>query len=474
MNVPSFQFLLLALAGLVLFRISANQAWRQAVLLAINLVFFQTFFSGPVQCLPFVGFLLLGYGSLFRLPGRMFGWVTVAAIAAAFFWLKKYSFVPSSLVLGFPYVTVGLSYVFFRVMQLAIDTQQQAMEARPSLISYLNYTLNFTCLVSGPIQRYEDYAAMERAPAPIGPVSAGIALERIIIGLFKVFVLSAALLSVQHGLIDGLGADPVFARRLAAGVAIVAIYPVYLYFNFSGYTDFVIGVARWFGIVLPENFNRAFQAENFITFWTRWHITLSTWLKTYVYQPLLMSLMTRFPSRRAESTLVVFSLFVTFFLVGAWHGQTRAFLFYGVLQGFGISANKLYQMTMTARLGKKPYRELCAHYIYRSCCRGLTFTWFSFTLLWFWCDWRQLDALYHAFGNIAALLAWPLLFAVSTVVLAIWVAAFELALSVRWPSRPLVTSRYVRTMWGTALIAIVLGLNFLLNSPAPPIVYKNF
>ena len=77
---------------------------------------------------------------------------------------------------------------------------------------------------------------------------------------------------------------------------------------------------------MPENFDWPFLAENFIAFWGRWHITLSNWLKTYVYTPLLMSSMRRFPAPSLEPYLGAFAYFVTFFLVGAWHGQTSMFL----------------------------------------------------------------------------------------------------------------------------------------------------
>ncbi len=185
MNVPSFQFLLLALVAALLFHLSPSRPWRQAVLLGVNLGFFWTFGpSNVLAYLPFAGFLLLGYVGLHRTSKRYAGWLVVAGILLAFFWLKKYSFIPGPLLLGFPYVSIGLSYVFFRVLHLAIDTQQDALPARPGLLSYLNYTLNFTSLVSGPIQRYEDYRMIETAPATIGPVSLGRSVERIVSRFF--------------------------------------------------------------------------------------------------------------------------------------------------------------------------------------------------------------------------------------------------------------------------------------------------
>ena len=107
-----------------------------------------------------------------------------------------------------------------------------------------------------------------------------------------------------------------------SGVAIAAaLFAVYLYANFSGYMDVVIGTARFLRIELPENFHWPFAATGYIDFWGRWHMTLSTWFKTYVYSPLLMTLMRRYPAASAEPYLGVFAYFVTFFFVGVWHGQ---------------------------------------------------------------------------------------------------------------------------------------------------------
>jgi alginate O-acetyltransferase complex protein AlgI len=236
----------------------------------------------------------------------------------------------------------------------------------------------------------------------------------------------------------------------------------------------VIGVARWFGLVLPENFDRPFQSTNFIEFWSRWHITLSTWLKTYVYQPLMLRLMGRFPSRSSEPAIVVLALFVTFFLVGAWHGQTTTFLFFGVLQGSGVAANRLFQFSMTKRLGKQRYRALGANALYRALTRGLTFTWFGFTLLWFWSDWAQIHTFTNVLGVNVVLLAFLLLFVISTLVLSAWVAINNVVDSMTWSGASIAFSRYTRTMWSTALLVVIVAVVVLSNAPAPPIVYKNF
>jgi alginate O-acetyltransferase complex protein AlgI len=473
MTVPSFQFLALVVAGALVYNISSALHWRQAVLLAINILFLATLSRSPAPFLPFAGFLVLGFVSVRVLQAVRSSKLFVAAICCAllsFFWLKKYAFLPEESFLQFPYVTIGLSYVFFRVMHLMIDAHQNSVESSVRAIDYANYTLNFTSLVSGPIQRFQDYHRMQNSVLPaLDEVIVGRAVERIALGFFKVFVVSMLLLHWHTILLSGFGSELTWGARTVTGALIVAIYPIYLYFNFAGYTDTVIGAARLFRLELPENFNRPFSSENFITFWSHWHITLSNWLKTYVYNPLLMALMRRFESPRLEPYFAALAFFVTFFLVGAWHGQTSEFLFFGVLQGAGVAINKLYQIEMARSLGRKRYRALCQNAYYRALSRGFTPAWFAATLLWFWSDWSQIAALWRALGAAGAVGAAILTTICATVGLWAWVAIRD-----RVDHLTIFSSRYVRTAAVSAEMAVLVMLNVVLESPAPEIVYKGF
>ncbi len=477
MIVPSLPFLGFAAAAALLFNLGAAAWWRKAVLLAVNVVFLASFSHDPSAFLPFAGFLALGFATQrWTREGsapRLFVALLVVTLTA-FFWLKRYSFIPSATFLPFPYVLVGLSYVFFRVVHLIIDSHQGAIGRQVSPLSYLNYTLNFTSLTSGPIQRYQDYHRMETERLPLDPAVCGAALERIVLGYFKVAIVSMALSLAQHSAIDALSPAQELGSRVWSGVLIASIYPVYLYFNFSGYVDVVIGVARFFRIVLPENFDRPFSSENFLIFWSRWHITLSSWLKTYVYNPLMLAGMTRVTAPALSPYLAVAAFFVTFFLVGLWHGQTWEFLFFGFLQGGGVAANKLYQVVAQQRLGRKAYRTLAANPLYRACCRGVTFTWFAFTLFWFWSNWLQIGDFVQALGPAALLLTWLAILAGATLVLAALEAARSAMLLIRWGDAPAVRSRYVRTALDTAMVIVTVTLIILLDSPAPDIVYKTF
>lgn len=479
MGSASFEFLGFALVVVAVFNLHHSVAWRQSILLISSVVFLGFFSLNPVSWMPLAAFLAFGFASVRLMQeghrGTAFLPLLIAGIAA-FIWLKKYSFIPAPLFLQFPYVTLGLSYIFFRVLHLIIDAKDGTIAGKVTLVSYLNYTLNFTTLISGPIQRYQDFAAMQLAPKPLSldVTIVGQCIERIIVGFFKVNVLSLVLSMAQNQALADLTAGSSFSERVRYGIVIAAIYPFYLYCNFSGYIDIVIGIARLLRLELPENFNRPFSSDNFMNFWSRWHITLSEWLKTYVYNPLLISLMRRYSEPSVAPFLGVVAFFVTFFLVGVWHGQTSVFIFFGILQGLGVSVTKLYQILMTKWMGKKRYRALAENPLYNAFARGLTFTWFAFTLLWFWSNWAQLGSIVQRMEMPALVLVWLCIFLGASLLLALSEAARKWLLSFEWRSQPLLLSRYTRTVWGTALIVIAIATVMLLNAPAPDIVYKAF
>lgn len=470
MNVPSFPFLGFAAAVALLIHVSNNPNWRRAVFVAANLGFVASFTTSVVSLAPFAALLALGFASLKlmeRYRKRAAFIPLVAALLMIFFWLKHYAFVPHGWFLPFAYFTVGMSYVFFRVLHLVIDAYQDALPERIGIAGYLSYTLNFTCLVSGPIQFYQDYRRTEsEAPLKFDWQLAGDSGARIVVGFFKVSVVSPVLLYAHQLSVSALSTNIAFAGRIADAAAVLTLFPVYLYFNFSGYTDFVIGIGGFLGLRLPENFNRPFLAGGVIDFWSRWHMTLSNWLKTYVYSPLLLSLMRAFPPPKVQAYLGVFAYFVTFFLVGAWHGQTAKFLFFGLLTGFGISINKLYEVMMTERIGRVRYRELGVLPFYAAAARSLNFTWFCITMLWFWSTWPQLGDFAARLGPGVILTALAVGYAAAALILT-GLKRFE-----GWDARP--KAAPLRVAWYTALAVITVSVQVVLNSPAPHLVYKAF
>jgi D-alanyl-lipoteichoic acid acyltransferase DltB (MBOAT superfamily) len=478
MIVPSFPFLAFAAAVALLINVSASATWRRFVLLLANVAFVLSFTHSPRQLLPFAALLAFGFASvkfLERRKSRAAFWLLTGTLLLVFCWLKHYTFVPAGLFLPYAYFTVGMSYVLFRVLHLAIETYQGGLEEPLDVLSYANYTLNFTSLVSGPIQFYGDYRRTERlAPAALDVGIAFAALERIVLGFFKVSIVSPLLAQVQHVAVAHVGGHLSGGERVLDAAALIAVFPIFLYANFSGYMDVVIGVARFLRLELPENFNHPFVSVSFIDFWTRWHITLSTWLKTYVYSPLLITLMRTFPAQRLEPLFGVFAYFVTFFLVGVWHGQTANFLMLGVFFGLGVSANKLFQIAMVARLGRKRYVTLCAAPAYAAASRGLTFAWVGISLLWFWSDWSAIENAVRTLGIAGSGGGVLLVVVAAAFVLTALDLAGRRAAATGGEITRLVWSPYMRTAVASVLVVLTFSVTVLLRAPAPSIVYKGF
>lgn len=361
-------------------------------------------------------------------------------------------------------------------MHLLIEAGENSELQRIGISEYLLYTLNFSTLVSGPIQRYDEFARdmFAAQPIPLGPRVIGHQLERIVRGLFKVNVLATVFdMLHQDALTQMTYALPPTAKCFAA-IRLAIAYPFFLYCNFSGYIDIVVALARLMRLRLPENFDRPFSASSFIDFWNRWHITLSSWLKTYVYNPLLLALMRRFSSIALQPFLGVFCFFMTFFLIGVWHGRTSEFIFFGLLQGGGVAINKSWQVVLTNLLGRKRYSSLAGNPVYISFARGLTFSWFAFTLFWFWGSWNELRVAFGTIGVASWLAVGMAIWLAATLALAAWEMLRALLLMPRSAAGPLLLSRYARVVYAAALGFIALVMMLLLNQAVPDIVYKAF
>ncbi|WP_419828071.1 MBOAT family O-acyltransferase [Sphingomonas sp.] len=478
MTVPSFLFLAFAAVAAALHGLSGSKRWRMAVMLLANLGFLLSFSHRPLALAPYLGFLAIGY-ALVRLVGAnasariQAGAVTT--IVAAFLWLKHYSFVPDAVLLPFSYATVGLSYVFFRVLHLAIAAREEPEAAGVGPVEYVNYTLNFTALVSGPIQGFEDYKRMtDEEPAPLGLDEVGLALERIVTGMFQFTVMAALVSLVQRDVAALLVGNLPLMERAFLTALLTAAYPVFLFFNFAGYTSFVIGVARFFQLELPENFNQPFRATSFIDYWSRWHMSLSNWLKAHVYNPLLLNSARRLHDPGLVPILNVAALFVTFFLIGLWHGPTWHFVVFGVFNGAGVAVNQFYRLAMQKRLGTGGFLKLGTHPIYVFVSRGATFAWVAFTLLWFWSDGPELSGFAQRLGPLGLAAAGNMLVIGACLIIALLLAAQHLAGAVGFGGRPLVTSPYLRTMWVTLMLLAVIASNVATAGDAGEVVYKSF
>lgn len=236
-----------------------------------------------------------------------------------------------------PVPVVGLSYLVFKAIHFLIDVAGGRIAA-PTFRSYLAFMAFFPTFLSGPMDRYDRFRRDFEEPAPVDRPEALEALWRIVLGLFKKYVLANALAPFAFSAFAT--AELSAAPRAALWTAAYA-YAFQIYFDFSGYSDLAIGSGRLFGIRVPENFRSPYLARNIIEFWNGWHITLSSWLRDYLFLPIGKTLMKR---RRREGTLRVAaaSYLATFAVAGIWHGDGLNFLAWGIYHGVGLSACKWY------------------------------------------------------------------------------------------------------------------------------------
>ena len=276
---------------------------------------------------------------------------------AVFLVLKRYEFLklllPVSL-LSHTLTVVGISYMLFRQIHVAVDAMQGQIE-RLSFWTYINYQANLFGLLSRPIQRYQDFVKDWDTIEPVLTESYDIiaAYRRIFLGVIKVSVLSAACLA-YYNYFSGAFFNDSYQPTWKASVKLALIfylYPAYVYFNFSGYCDIVIAGASLFGLRMPENFDYPFFARNMIEFWTRWHRTLGFWIRDYVFTPIYMAIAVRWP--RCAASLAFLCYFIAMFLTGIWHGSTWNYVIFGVLNGIGVSAAKLWENWLVKHYGRQ-------------------------------------------------------------------------------------------------------------------------
>ena len=201
MDSASLQFIAFGVAVAFISNIHRSAAWRCIVLFVASIGFLHMLAHNVILLIPLASFLLLGYLAIVLIDR---GWLrllsgAVIAVILVYVWLKKYTFLPQGIFLHYPYFTLGLSYIFFRVLHLIIETGEGNERRHISLGAYLLYMLNFTTFISGPIQRYDEFARDQFAADPIslGPRVIGSQLERIVRGFVKVNVV-AMLFNMVH------------------------------------------------------------------------------------------------------------------------------------------------------------------------------------------------------------------------------------------------------------------------------------
>ncbi len=217
---------------------------------------------------------------------------------------------------------VGISFFTFQAMSYAIDYYRGDGDAEPSFIRFATFVAFFPQLVAGPIERGRTLLPQFKSPPPIRTVNLTDGLSWFLVGLFKKIALADYLALY----VNEVYAAPEFFNGADLCLATFA-FSWQIYFDFSGYTDMARGIARMMGYDLMLNFNSPYVATSLSDFWNRWHISLSTWFKEYVYFPL---------GGNRKGTLNTYkNMFLTMLISGLWHGAAWTFVVWGALHAVG-------------------------------------------------------------------------------------------------------------------------------------------
>jgi len=347
--------------------ISLSSLWFTLILFSAPLLFvYKTKYRSEIFLLINITLLILSVGTWQRALVT-FLWILIPYYASKFTKIK--GFLIGSLVVGFiylnhydwiieslglpyllPFKILGLSYILFRQIDFILN-RPSFSKTSISLVHYLNYLLSFYTFLAGPIMRYEHF--VEDIQHPIDPKEIDVLkeLHRVFNGYIKIFVLSAALSLWASAAYRSL----TIQFDLAMFLWLCITNALFIYFNFSGYCDVMIGMGKCAGFNITENFNKPYLAQDLSDFWSRWHMTLTRWLTDYVFNPIVQTLARN--ERLSMNGIQIFAFMVTFMIAGLWHGTTLNFLIYGLLQGIGVTLSKLYQDHMIKKCGgRKQFR----------------------------------------------------------------------------------------------------------------------
>jgi alginate O-acetyltransferase complex protein AlgI len=245
---------------------------------------------------------------------------------------------------------LGISFYTFRAISYSIDVSRNKINPGDGFIRFLTYFTMFPLILAGPIVRYSDIQTqLGRKNISISKFSEG--LERFIIGLAKKVIIAGTFSSIAAQIFQAPVSE---ISTLFAWIGIIA-FTFEIYFDFSGYSDMAIGLGKMIGFDFPENFNFPYTSKSIREFWRRWHVTLSTWLRDYLFLPIAYSLSGKLPGEhyfkiKTEKIIYVLATLVTFLICGLWHGAAWHFVAWGLYFSIFLILEQLFLGRMLKKL----------------------------------------------------------------------------------------------------------------------------
>jgi len=239
---------------------------------------------------------------------------------------------------------IGISFYTFQTLTYSIDVYRKVHAPLKSPFQYLVYIMLFPQMIAGPIVRFNQIADQIEDREHLET------LDNKMLGFFRFAIGLAKKVLIANVL--GAEADQAFALsqgELSTATAWVGVlaYTFQIYYDFSGYSDMAIGLGRIMGFTFPENFNNPYISRNITEFWRRWHITLGSWMRDYLYIPLG-------GSRVKSKSRLYFNLWFIFLFSGLWHGAAWNFVLWGAYHGFFLILDRLFFLKFSEKIGKLP------------------------------------------------------------------------------------------------------------------------
>lgn len=339
-------FIAFAAIAAAVYRLSPTKN-RQYVLLGANLVFYYLCSPKYLIVMLFAGFWSFFYGKKIESTNKrkevsLMGIGPLVILLCAFkYWM------PIEELLGSIWngniihliLPVGISYYILKSISYLADIYYKKINPEKCVISYLSYVTFFAQIIAGPIQRYREWHENLNSKPTVGIASG---YYYIVMGLFMKVVIANKLSSY----VTVTFADPSSMGGLQLWLGFF-LYAFYIFFDFAGYSNIAIGVTQWFGIDCVKNFRRPYLAVNIKDFWSRWHISLSTWLRDYVYIPL--------GGNRSGKVRKFINVMITFLVSGMWHGSTLNFIVWGSYHGMfnTIYGGRIQQSNKTLHIANR-------------------------------------------------------------------------------------------------------------------------
>jgi alginate O-acetyltransferase complex protein AlgI len=382
-----FLCLVILIILLIIYYFISNQ-FKVYLLCISSIVFISVFsFSVAVFSLLFTllnfysGILLEKVGKKERIKDQLFWFCIILNIGIlaffkyfdSFFQGFNHLFFSSGIYSRVPYSTImipiGISYYTFQSLGYLIRIDRGSEKAERNFAAFATFLLFFPKFLSGPVERSNHFLPQLNKPVNFHRKNIEIGTRLILWGLFKKLVIADNLYEAVSHVYNN-----VHSFKGLSLFTVLIVQTIYIYCDFSGYTNIALGIAKCFGINLMNNFNRPFLARNVSEFWRRWHISLSSWCNDYIYNPFIVKY------RRFGKTAVIAGIFLTFFIVGIWHGANLTFVILGLLQGIAIVYEfytKRYRLKFASGFSKNTVNTLS---------RIIVFFFMAFSMVFFFAN----------------------------------------------------------------------------------------